>query len=143
LTWHHSAFLDQQFTVDDILAADEAAACRWTLTGTHSGPFLGVEMTARHVEVSGMDFFHISRERITEFWRSMDLRALLNQLEAASVMTSLSAMSRLVSSLAISLAISRSRGVSGRRLLSLIASEADRCAAVGAVVPSSARRVLV
>jgi steroid delta-isomerase-like uncharacterized protein len=81
LSWHHSAFPDQQFTVDDLLVSDVGAACRWTLTGTHSGPFLGVEVTGRRIEVSGIDFFHISGERITEFWRSMDLRGVVKQLE--------------------------------------------------------------
>src|SRR5215472_12207990 len=67
LNWHHSAFPDQRFAIVDLVAADDRAACRWTLTGTHHGPFLGVEATGRHVEVSGIDFIHMSGDRITEF----------------------------------------------------------------------------
>jgi steroid delta-isomerase-like uncharacterized protein len=85
LSWHHSAFLKLQFTVEDVVVADDRAACRWILTGTHHGPFLGVEATGRHVEVSGTDFFHVSGDRITEFWRYFDLRGLLKQLEAPSL----------------------------------------------------------
>jgi steroid delta-isomerase-like uncharacterized protein len=80
-TWHHTAFPDQQFTVDDMVVAGNAAACRWTLTGTHGGSFLGVDATNRDVEVRGIDFFRISGERITEFWRSFDLGVLLKQVE--------------------------------------------------------------
>jgi steroid delta-isomerase-like uncharacterized protein len=89
LTWHHSAFADLRFTVEDVVGADDRAACRWILTGTHHGPFLGVEATGRHVEVSGIDFFHVSGERISEFWRSFDLRGLLKQLEAPSAQEAL------------------------------------------------------
>jgi steroid delta-isomerase-like uncharacterized protein len=82
LNWHHNAFPDQHFAIVDVVVADDRAACRWTLTGTHRGSFLGVEATGRHVEVNGIDFFHVSADHIMEFWRSMDLRGLLKQLEA-------------------------------------------------------------
>jgi len=81
LNWHHTAFPDQRFEIDDVVVADDRAACRWTLTGTHGGPFLGVEATGRAIEVSGIDFFHIAGEHISELWRSFDLRGLLKQLD--------------------------------------------------------------
>jgi predicted ester cyclase len=64
-----------------VLVTDGKGACRWTLTDTHGGPFLGVEATGRVIEVSGIDFLHMAGEHISELWRSFDLRVLLKQID--------------------------------------------------------------
>src|SRR5215472_190550 len=51
-----AAFADIRITVDDLLVERDAIAWRWTLTGTHVGPFAGQAPTHRRAVLRGVNF---------------------------------------------------------------------------------------
>lgn len=76
------AFPDLKLEVHDIFGADEKVVSRWTITGTHQGPFLGIAPTGNTVRFDGIaiDLF---REGIRiDGWAQFDKLGLLRQLGA-------------------------------------------------------------
>jgi steroid delta-isomerase-like uncharacterized protein len=79
LAWHHGTVSEQHFIIDDIVTNDSTAATRWTLSGRHTGAFLGCPPSGRAISITGQDFFRLDSSLIKEMWRSMDLREVVRQ----------------------------------------------------------------
>lgn len=82
----HAAFPDLLVTLDDLIAADDRVARRFTLTGTHQGPFLGLPATGKGVVLAGMAIDRLENERVVECWVHLDIIGLLRQLDASIVL---------------------------------------------------------
>ena len=52
-------FPDVHFQIEEIISEGDTVVARWTLTGTHTGPFLGIAPTGRRVRVGGMSLDHL------------------------------------------------------------------------------------
>lgn len=76
----HDALPDLHITLDDVIAAGDRVAARWTATGTHKGDLAGISATGRPVRWGGIDFYRLEGGLIVE-WRNDDLVGLLRQLE--------------------------------------------------------------
>lgn len=78
----YQAFPDWEATTDDLVVdtSTSTVAIRWTATGTHSAPFLGVPATGRSITFVGIEIVRIANGRITERWGEWDALALLEQL---------------------------------------------------------------
>jgi steroid delta-isomerase-like uncharacterized protein len=75
----YAAFPDFYCEIQD-LVVDEAAgkvAIRWAASGTHRGPFMGLEPTGRRIAFQGIEIIRIEDERIVERWGEWDGMALL------------------------------------------------------------------
>jgi predicted ester cyclase len=57
-------FPDIEYTVEELVAEDDAVAVRWHWTGTHRGAFRGVAPTARRVTNNGLAIFHLRSGKI-------------------------------------------------------------------------------
>ena len=79
-----AAFPDLAIAVEDLVAAGDRVAARWTLRGTHRGAFLGVSPTGRRVTVAGTEFYRLAGGKIVERWAVVDTDGLLRQLGVAS-----------------------------------------------------------
>jgi steroid delta-isomerase-like uncharacterized protein len=77
---YRRAFPDLAMTVDDLLAEGDRVATRWTMRGTHRGPFMGQPPTGKAVEVTGIEIVRIAGRQIVEHWVSADQLGLLQQL---------------------------------------------------------------
>jgi steroid delta-isomerase-like uncharacterized protein len=77
-----SAFPDAQITVNASLAGGDLVASRWTLVGTHLGPFQGTAPTGRQVTMAGVDFSRVVEGRIGEHWAQFDVLGVLVQIGA-------------------------------------------------------------
>jgi steroid delta-isomerase-like uncharacterized protein len=77
-----NAFPDAHMEMEDGVAAEDKVVFRWTLTGTHTGPFASIEPTGRHVIVTGINISRIADGKIVEHWASFDHLGLLQQLGA-------------------------------------------------------------
>jgi predicted ester cyclase len=51
-----------------------------SVTGTHSGEWLGLPGTGKHVEMRVMDFYRLDGDRIVENWVPIDILHILKQL---------------------------------------------------------------
>jgi steroid delta-isomerase-like uncharacterized protein len=77
------AFPDLELVVDLIVADADSVAVRWTMSGTHTGPWGGVAPTGRVVVYSGANFFRIRNGRVAELWNHRDDLGLREQLGVA------------------------------------------------------------
>jgi len=76
------AFPDVSFTIEDMVGEGDTVASRVTGSGTHLGPFLGVEPTGKAVRWASTGFFRVADGRIAEHWGVPDLLHLMQQLGA-------------------------------------------------------------
>ncbi len=81
VSWR-AAFPDLALTVEELVAESDCVAARWTLCGTHCGPFLGQPPTGRRVTVAGTERYRLADGQIVERWVTVDTDGLLRQLGA-------------------------------------------------------------
>lgn len=75
-----SAFPDITVTIEDTLVEGDRIALRQRFTGTHRGPFMGLEPTGKRVDVSALLICRIDDGKIAETWVQTDTLDLLAQL---------------------------------------------------------------
>ena len=74
------AFKDARFDIDEMFGSDDRVVARWTVHGTHTGPFAGLSPTQKKVEVRGISLYRLRDGKITETRNQADLLALFKQL---------------------------------------------------------------
>jgi steroid delta-isomerase-like uncharacterized protein len=74
------ALPDLALTLDDAVARGDRVAVRFTVRGTHRGPFLGAEGTGRAVTVTGVAVHRLAAGQIAETWLSWDAFGLARQV---------------------------------------------------------------
>ena len=77
-----AAFPDLRVTIEDLLAAGDRVARRFTLRGTHRGPFMGFPATGRAVTATGIAIDRLADGKLAESWVCFDALGLLRQLGA-------------------------------------------------------------
>ena len=75
-----ASFPDGHVTTDDLIAEGDRVVERFTFSGTHQAPFMGVPATGKRVTVTGMSVFRIADGKIAEHWGENDAMGLLMQL---------------------------------------------------------------
>jgi predicted ester cyclase len=76
----YTAFPDARFTNEHIFGEGELVADHWHMEGTHTGPFMGMPPTNKHVTVSGIELFRVKDGKIVERWAQVDQLGLMRQL---------------------------------------------------------------
>jgi predicted ester cyclase len=81
-----AAFGSFRAEILDQIAEDDKVVTRKVFTGTHIGPFGGIEPTGREVEIHVIDIVRVADGRIVEHWNCVDRLGLMAQLsvEAAA-----------------------------------------------------------
>lgn len=75
------AFPDLVRTVEDMVAEGDKVVARWTSTGTHTGPFMGLPPTGKAVTTTGITIFRLNGAgRIVEEWSETDMVGMLQQV---------------------------------------------------------------
>jgi steroid delta-isomerase-like uncharacterized protein len=74
-------FEDLVWTVEEMVADDDAVAVRYTMTGTHPGDFAGIPPTGKAVQ--SMAFYRLADGQIVEERAQLDMLGILQQLGAA------------------------------------------------------------
>jgi steroid delta-isomerase-like uncharacterized protein len=77
-------FTNQQLTIEDMFGEDEKLCVRFSNTGTHEGPLMGVPPTGRQIMMEGMTVMHFRDGRCIERWSVVDGFGALAQMQAAS-----------------------------------------------------------
>jgi predicted ester cyclase len=79
-----TAFPDVKLEIEQMVAEGDLVAFRFTMTGTHLGPYQGIEPTGVRVNVPGLDLVRLKDGFLTEHWGGADLTILKAQLAAGA-----------------------------------------------------------
>lgn len=85
-----TAFPDMVMTFDAFMAEGDMVLIRWTLNGTQTGPFFGIEPTGNTATWTGINIYRIECGLVAESWSEADglsLRRQLGVLEDPTVAT--------------------------------------------------------
>jgi steroid delta-isomerase-like uncharacterized protein len=77
-----TAFPDLVFDVELVFGEGDLVVGRWTASGTHTGPWAGVEPTGRTMRFSAANIFRFADGKVVEIWNHRDDLGLMHQLEA-------------------------------------------------------------
>jgi steroid delta-isomerase-like uncharacterized protein len=77
---YRRAFPDLQFTIDDLLVSGEKVVVRWTATGTHKGPIMGVAATGKLFSIEGITCERMANGKSVEHWAQWDTMKFLQIL---------------------------------------------------------------
>jgi steroid delta-isomerase-like uncharacterized protein len=80
-----TAFPDLALTIEDLITAKDKVVWRFTLRGTHGGPYMGIPSTGQVVTADGIAIDRLVDGRIAESWVSLDALSLLRQIGALAV----------------------------------------------------------
>lgn len=75
-----SVFPDARVIADDWIEAGDKVILRFTMTGTHTQPFLGIEATGRSVRLPGMTILRFENQKCVERWSVTDSLSVVAQL---------------------------------------------------------------
>jgi len=84
VTRNRAAFQDFHVTVDDVFAAGEKVAVRWTGHGIHRGEYAGIAPTDKPVSVTGINILRLAGGKLVEEWMNFDALGLQQQLMATA-----------------------------------------------------------
>lgn len=77
-----TGFPDLKVEILDMLVDGDRAAVRFLETGTHAGPFVGIEPTGNAVAFAGMGIYRAQGGKLVEEWFVDDSRAIFEQIGA-------------------------------------------------------------
>jgi len=80
VSYYLNAFPDLHYTIEDLVAAGNTVAIRWTATGTHQGDLAGIPKTERQFSVTGMTIARVRDGKFVESWGNWDALGLMQQL---------------------------------------------------------------
>jgi predicted ester cyclase len=63
-----------------MITENDKVVVRFTNSGTHTGPFLGMPATGKHAEWLGVGIYTVGGGKITEAWFAEDILSMLLQL---------------------------------------------------------------
>ena len=75
-----TAFPDMHWVLEEMIAESDKVASRFTWTGTHRGPFLGIPATGRSVTVKGVVIDRLVEGRMADSRILMDTLSMMQQL---------------------------------------------------------------
>ena len=75
-----TAFPDIHWMLDEMIAEDNKVASRFTWTGTHRGPFLGIPPTNRNIVVKGVVIDRLEAGKMADSRILMDTMGMMQQL---------------------------------------------------------------
>ncbi|HTJ53605.1 MAG TPA: ester cyclase [Cyclobacteriaceae bacterium] len=76
-----SGFPDIQWTLEETIAEGDKVAARFTMRGTHQGPFFGVPPTGRPIAIHAMNFYRLSNGQFVEEYGMPDMMGLMQQIQ--------------------------------------------------------------
>src|SRR5215469_506331 len=75
-----SVFPDARVIAEDLIEAGDKVILRFTMTGTHTQPFLGIKTTGRPIRIPGMTILRFDDQQCVERWSVTDSLSLVVQL---------------------------------------------------------------
>jgi steroid delta-isomerase-like uncharacterized protein len=80
VTTCRAAFEHLNVTVEDMVAEGNKVTARFTASGIHRGPFMGLSPTGKPITMTGIEIFRIENGKIAELWGEANMFGLMQQL---------------------------------------------------------------
>jgi len=77
-----SGFSNLKAEVEDSVEAGDKVAVRFRISGTHSGPLMGVPASGKPVSVLATGIFRVADGKMAENWVNLDALSILQQIGA-------------------------------------------------------------
>jgi len=77
---------DLRLTIEDFVDEKEKLAVAWTISGTHTGEFMGIPATNKKVYVEGITINHVVDGKIMDSYISWDTFGMMQQLGVVSAL---------------------------------------------------------
>ena len=74
------SFPDLHFTIEQTVAGDDRVVSHLTMKGTHSGEWMGISPTGKHIDIQMITIHRIEAGKIVEDWVLVDSLGLFQQL---------------------------------------------------------------
>lgn len=81
-----AAFPDLQMTIEDLFAAGDRVASRYTARGTQQGEYMGVPATGKEVTSTSIIIHRLAGGKMVEDWEWNDQLGVMRQLGLVSVL---------------------------------------------------------
>jgi steroid delta-isomerase-like uncharacterized protein len=75
-----TGFPDIRIEVHKMIAEGDAVATRYTIHGTHQGPFQGIPATGKRISVPGTSFYHVKDGKMVDDYPGFDALSMMQQL---------------------------------------------------------------
>jgi predicted ester cyclase len=85
MIWSGLADVDKDspgLEIHEVLVDGNLYSCRFTMTGVHSGDFMGNPPTGRPYSLGGITIMRFNGDRVVERWSNVDFLGLLMQIGA-------------------------------------------------------------
>ena len=79
---YKNAFPDAQLHIDEQIEEGDRVVTRWTATGTHRGPLMGISPTNKQIKVQGIIISRCHNGKVVEDFETWDVLGMLRQLGA-------------------------------------------------------------
>src|SRR5207248_11431718 len=76
------AFSDIHVTIEDAIAEGDTVCLRWTCTMRHTGAGLGMPVTNKQLQTTGISIVRVTNGRLSAGWQNWDMLGLLQQIQA-------------------------------------------------------------
>ena len=83
---YRGAFPDLSFVIEDLVVAGDKVVTRWTASGTHQGPLMGIPATGRAASVQGITVGRIVNGKLVEQWPLWDTLKFMQNLGVVAPM---------------------------------------------------------
>jgi len=80
MTNFRAAFPDLKFTTNHIIADSNMIWAQYTMTGTNTGPMMGMPPTGKSIKIDGMDLIRLENGKCVEHWGYNEGRKMMEQL---------------------------------------------------------------
>lgn len=75
-----AAFPGCQLVLHDVFSYENKVTCRFSVTGTNDGPFMGMPPTGKPIQIDGITILAFRDGKCIERWSQADFLGLLQQL---------------------------------------------------------------
>jgi len=75
-----TAFPDFHAALETMIADEDSIAFAYTITGTNTGPFMGIPPTGKRIRIRGVQISKFKDGKMVERWGSSDELGMLQQL---------------------------------------------------------------
>lgn len=77
---NREGFPDIEFSIEELVTGDDVVMVELTITGTHTGEFMGIPPTDREIEIPAVDKFVVQHGQVVEWRPYFDSQEIPEQL---------------------------------------------------------------